>query len=65
MMSSEAPSAQATPREERKAEVYEPAARKMDIDDDYDDAGPEEKKGADEQLKAESNGANGATKAES
>lgn len=64
MMSSEAPSAQATPREERKPEVYEPAARKMEIDDDYDDAGPEEKKGADE-VKGESNGANGGPKSES
>ena len=32
-----------TPREERR-EPYEPAARKMDVDEDYDDEGDEEKR---------------------
>jgi len=63
MMGTEAPPPQSTPREERKPEIYEPAARKMEIDDDYDDAGPDEKKGED--MKSELNGTNGATKVES
>ena len=63
MMGSDGPPAQTTPREERKPEIYEPAARKMEIDDDYDDAGPEDKKPDD--TKTEANGVNGGPKSES
>jgi len=44
-------------RDEPRRDAYEPAARKMEINEDYDDDGPEEKKDARPDT-------NGASKAE-